>query len=252
MSAPAETRPPARSHFYTIMGAVGVAATMIGFYGTYTRPLLAGTFRGPTILHWHGAFAMGWVLLFAVQPWLVRRQAMRWHRAVGLLAITLAVGASITMIPAQYVASTRDAAAGGGDVARAMVIGALSSGLQFLLLVLAGALFVRRPTIHKRLMLLATIVLLWPAWFRWRHFLPWLPQPEWWLGVVLADSLIVVAWLRDRFTRGHIQPVLLSVGLLLMLEHLVELSLIGHPLWVSAGLRLYHALTPIVSPFTGM
>jgi hypothetical protein len=244
--------PVARSRFYVIMGLVGVAAASIGFFGTYTRPVLAGAFSGPSFLHWHGAFAMGWVLLFAVQPWFIRRNVFRLHRVFGVLGVLLAVGAAATMLPAQYVASTRDAADGGGDVARALVLGALSSGTQFLLLVFAGALHVHRPPVHKRLMLLATIVLLWPAWFRWRHFLPWVPNPDLWLGVVVADSLIVVAWLRDRLTQGRIHPVLLWVGLALMLMHLAELSLIGHPQWVAAGLRLYDALTPIVSALPGM
>lgn len=99
----ASTVMPPRSRFYVNMGLVGVGVATIGFFGTYTRPLFAGTFRGPPMLHWHGAFAMGWVLLFALQPWLIRRNVFRLHRAFGVLGVLLAIGAAVTMIPAQYV-----------------------------------------------------------------------------------------------------------------------------------------------------
>lgn len=239
----------ARSWLFIVMGAIALGAVLIGFYGTYVRPMQHGTFAAPAIVHWHGAFALGWVLLFALQPWLIRFDAVRLHRALGVLGALLALGVVTTMIPAQFFASARDAQAGGGDLARAMILGAISSATQFLLLVAGGLLYARHGTIHKRLMLLATIVVIWPAWFRWRHFLPWLPNPDLWLGVVLADSLIVVAWLHDRFTRGHIQPVLLNVGVLLILEHLWEVSIIGHPLWVKTGVRVYDALAPWLEPF---
>jgi hypothetical protein len=239
-----------RSWLFIVMGLIALSAVLIGFQGTYVRPMQSGTFKAPAIVHWHGAFAMGWVLLFAVQPWLIRYNAVRAHRWLGTIGVLLAIGVAVTMVPAQFFASTRDAMSGGGNVARAMILGAISSAAQFLLLVLGGALYARHGTIHKRLMLLATIVVIWPAWFRWRHFLPWVPNPEVWLGVVLADSLIVVAWLHDRFTRGHIQPVLLNVGVLLILEHLWEVSIIGHPLWVKTGVRVYDALAPWLDSLT--
>jgi hypothetical protein len=239
-----------RSWLFIVMGLIALSAVLIGFQGTYVRPMQSGTFKAPAIVHWHGAFAMGWVLLFAVQPWLIRYNAVRVHRWLGLIGVALAIGVAVTMVPAQFFASTRDAMSGGGNVARAMILGAISSAAQFLLLVLGGALYARHGTIHKRLLLLATIVVIWPAWFRWRHVLPWVPNPDLWLGVVLADSLIVVAWLHDRFTRGHIQPVLLNVGVLLILLHLAEVSIIGHPLWVRTGVRVYDALAPWLEPLT--
>lgn len=44
-------------------------------------------------------------------------------------------------------------------------------------LVAAGLINRRRPEVHKRLMLLATLLILWPAWFRFRHFFPGVPRP---------------------------------------------------------------------------
>lgn len=243
------TTATSRSWFYIMMGAVAVVAVSVGFFGTYIAPMARGTFEAPTIVHVHGLLAVSWVLLFATQPWLIRAGNVRTHMALGTVGVFLAFGVVVTLVLAQFYASSRDLAAGGGAMAKAMIIGVFSSGAIFLALVLAAVLYRRHPTNHKRLMLLATIVVLWPAWFRWRHLFPSVPNPELWFGVVLADSLIVVAWLRDRLVRGHIAPVLRNVGVLIILENLWEVSLIGSPRWMAVGTQTYDALAPWLTPF---
>ena len=46
---------------------------------------------------------------------------------------------------------------------------------MFVALAIAAVLLRRRPDWHKRLMLLATMVVLWPAFFRFRHLMPFVP-----------------------------------------------------------------------------
>ncbi len=82
------------------MAGVAVLAVLIGFGRTYALPMARGTFRAPWVVHLHGAFAASWVLLFAVQPLLVRWGGLRWHRRIGWIAIPVAVGVAVTMIPA--------------------------------------------------------------------------------------------------------------------------------------------------------
>lgn len=94
----------------------------------------------------------------------------------------------------------------------------------YLLLVVAAVAMRRRPDWHKRLIILATIQLLWPAFFRLRHLLPIVPQPEIWLALVLAYSPVLVAAQRDRWRYGKIHPVWLFVAPALVLEQGIEFA----------------------------
>jgi hypothetical protein len=116
----------------------------------------------------------------------------------------------------------RDLANGGGDTAISSILGMVTTGLIFGSLVVAGYVYRKKSRVHKRLLLLATIFLLWPAWFRFRHYFPSVPRPDIWFGVVLSDSLIVLALIVDKYTYGKIHPTLLYVGLLIIIENFIE------------------------------
>jgi hypothetical protein len=100
------------------------------------------------------------------------------------------------------------------------------SGLSlYLLLVIAAVAARRRADWHKRLVMLATIQVLWPAFFRLRHLLPAVPNPDIWFALVLAYLPIAVAALRDRRRCGKIHPVWLFVAPALIVEQSVEFAL---------------------------
>ena len=102
---------------------------------------------------------------------------------------------------------------------------------DFTALVAAGLLNRHRPEVHKRLMLLATLLVLWPAWFRFRHFFPSVPRPDQWFGVVCADGLILLAMLRDRLVLGRVHPVYLWVGTVVIVETATEALLFDSAGW---------------------
>jgi len=234
----------ARSPFFVFMGGVAVVATLFGFSGTYFRPLLRGEFSGSGWLHLHGALATSWVLLFAVQPVLVLRQRLGWHRRVGRIAVPLAVAVALSMIPAGLVQVRRELAQGLGDTAISAMLGVFTSGALYVGLVSAGYWTRRSPEPHARWMLLATLVVIWPAWFRFRHWLPAVPRPEFWLALVLADAWIVLSMIRDRVVRGAVHPVLLWGGLFVILEQTAEVLLFDGPAWRAAAQGLWQVLGP--------
>jgi hypothetical protein len=92
----------------------------------------------------------------------------------------------------------------------------------YLLLVIAAIAARRRADWHKRLLILATIQVLWPAFFRFRHLLPMVPQPDIWLAIVLAYFPVLFAALRDRLRYGRMHPVWLFVAPALILEQSAE------------------------------
>lgn len=88
-------------------------------------------------------------------------------------------------------------------------------------------------------MLLATILLLWPAWFRFRHIFPQVPNPEIWFAIVLADSLILISLLWDKIANGKINRTLLFTGLFIMAEHTIEAFLFDTNVWRELANKLY-------------
>jgi hypothetical protein len=117
---------------------------------------------------------------------------------------------------------------------------------MFFCLVLAGVLKRNVPEAHKRLMLLATIVVLWPAWFRFRHYFPTVPRPDIWFALVLADSLIIISWIWDKCKNGNIHPVLKYMGLFIILEQSFEVIVYDSSLWRQTAKWIFDLLRTVL------
>lgn len=230
------------SLFYLAMAFLAVAAVLVGFSTTYFGPVAAGQFRGPIITHIHGGLFFAWMVLFTLQPLLIRSDRRHLHRKLGLAALPLAVAMATSGIGVGLYAVRRDLAAGAGDIAYSSLIGVLIAMVLFVAFVATAILLRKRPAWHKRMILLATIAILWPAWFRFRHLMPWMPRPDIWLAVVLSDSLILVAVLRDQVLFRRVHPAYWIFGSALIADHIAEVLLFDSPLWRAAAKAIYSAL----------
>lgn len=230
------------SAFYLFMAGVAVLASAIGFSTTYFIPLAGARFGGPWIAHVHGLLFFAWVLLFVVQTSFARLGSMRLHRRLGLGALPMALAMALSGVGVGLYAVRRDLAAGQGDVAYSQLVGVLTTMAIFVVFVAAALRMRRRPDWHKRMALLATIAVLWPAWFRFRHLMPWLPRPDILLAVVFSDSLIVLAMIRDQLRFGQVHPAYWIFGLGLTAEHVAEVLLFDTPPWRAAARIIYTAL----------
>ena len=229
------------TRFYLGFGLVGLAVISLGFGVTYAVPMARRTFSAPWFVHLHGASALGWVILLIAQSWLVRRTRTPLHRRIGQAAVPLAVLVWASGIATAVWAAGRDLAQAG--TAATSSLGGTGTGLSiYLILVAAAVVTRRRPDWHKRLIMLATIQLLWPAFFRLRHLLPAVPNPDVWLGLVLAYLPILVAALRDRWRYGRIHPVWLWVAPAVVVEQGLELIFFDHPALRPFGQWLYALL----------
>lgn len=228
--------------FYVAMALLALAVALTGFATTFFLPLSQGTFKAPAVVYFHGAFTFGWIALFILQPSLIRVGAYRTHIALGMAGALLALAVAVTGVLVGTYAAERDLAAGLGEVATSTLLGVCTSMTIFLSLVTAGIFLRARSEVHKRLMLLATIVVLWPAWFRFRHYFPGVPHPDLVFGVLAADSLILVAMLRDRLALGQIHPVYLFVGSAIFAENLLEILLFDTPPWRAVAHALFGLL----------
>lgn len=224
---------------FTIIGMIGIAAVLIGFSKTFIIPVSNASFHAPAIIYIHGFFAFSWIILFLFQAYLIKAENWTLHMTTGMLGVLIAVGVAVTIPMVGAYQVEKDLAQGLGDSAISTILGTFTAALMFFSLVLAGLHFRKNPEVHKRLMLLATIAVLWPAWFRFRHFFPSVANPEIWFALVLADSLIIFAWIWEKIANGRIHRTLLYVGSFIILEQTFEILTFDTETWRAIAKPLY-------------
>ena len=228
--------------FYVAFAWVAIVAAVAGFSTTYWMPMARRTFAGPAIAHIHGLFLASWIALLTAQVHFARAKKIRVHQRLGNLSLPLALAMTLSGYAIGMFATRRDVANRVGDFPYSGLIGTVS-GMTILLAFVGAAYATRkRPDWHKRFMLLATVAVLWPAWFRWRHFMPWVPWPDFWLGFVVSDSLIVIAAVRDRLKFGRVHPVYAWFGSALMAEQLFEILAFDSGPWRVVAKNLFDLL----------
>ncbi len=155
-----------RRYDKVFFGCMVVLLLLIAFVGFARSYYLAGVFRAhlpAPILHIHGALNTSWMLLLLVQAFLVSAKKIKWHMTLGIAGFSLAV----VMVGVGFVVSANQLHRYAHDP------GILSfETIPFLeqvsFAVLAGAAFAlrKKAAAHKRLILLATIVMMAAAFSR--------------------------------------------------------------------------------------
>lgn len=230
------------TRFYLGFGFAGLLVVALGFGFTYVAPMVQRTFSAPWFVHLHGGVALSWIFLFIAQAKLVRSHRTPLHRRLGQVALPLAVAVWTTGIATALWAAERDLPEQ-GTAATSSLAGTFSGLSLYLLLVATAVGTRRRPGWHKRLIMLATIQLLWPAFFRLRHYLPTIPDPEIWFALVLAYSPVLVAAIRDQRCYRSIHPVWLFVAPALIIEQSMESAFFDRGPMRHLGQWLYAILT---------
>ena len=228
--------------FYRLAALLAVLVAVTGFFLTYIQPMAQGRFTGPSWSHVHGSLLAGWLALMVAQTSLVGMN-LRLHRRLGWTALALAPAITASTFAIAVEAAQRDVAAGGGPDAVSGILGSLTATTIFLLLVLAAIAMRKRPQWHKRIMFIATVAILWPAWFRWRHFLPGMPRPDISLGLILAYAPIIIAMIRDRLRFGAVHPAYWLLGLGLIAEQSLEVFAFDTPIWRAVAQTLFAVLS---------
>ena len=225
-----------RSRFFQLMSVACLVVALIGFSPTFFFPLIGGTFARAPVAYVHAILFFAWLIFFIAQASLIRGRNVSVHRRLGWLGAALATAIVIVGVPASLDSLHRGLANRGEDtrVLRDFV-GNLLSFLIFGALV-AAALVLRRDTAtHKRLLLLATISILAPAWNRFALFLPAGVNPVVFMAMLYVPLLVAIA--HDFLTHKRVHPVYLWVGCLFIAW---DLSFLFGP--ESAWVRVAHWL----------
>src|SRR5882757_3710293 len=225
-------------YFYFYMALACMAVAFLGFAPTYFVPLASRSFSASPVVHFHGLLFFAWTIFFAFQTWLAASGKITRHRTIGMIGVSMATAMTIFGFLVAVNAMKRSAAIGQTNEGIAFAIVPLSGILFFAVVFILAIANVRRPEIHKRLMLLAGISLLDAAVARW--FLTFLappgplgppPVPVTIAPALVAYLLLVVAIVHDWRTRGRPHPAYLYGGAALIAVKLLNWPISLTPAW---------------------
>jgi hypothetical protein len=211
--------------FYVWMSMACVLTAFLGFIPTYFGPLAAGQFKANPVVHLHGMFFFGWTLFALAQASLIPGRRVALHRSLGVVGVSLATVLVMLGLLAAMNALKVGIATGYAEESLAFLIVPISILIPFAVLFTLGVANTRKPELHKRLMLLATISLLNAPVAR--PLLVWVwpvvppAQPPVWINVPacwLSYLLILPAMYYDWRTRGRPHAVYLIALPILLLQ----------------------------------
>jgi hypothetical protein len=227
-------RSTARSRFFLYLTLAFIAIAIAGFSTTFIAPLARGIFSAPLVIHVHGALLFGWLAFLLVQASLIQSRSVHLHRRIGWFGAILCVAIIVSGVLVGLFATRRDLATGVEGPIVGNFVNILIEMVLFGSLV-GTAIFLRRDTeSHKRLLVLATISILGPAWLRFRHFMPFVPNPFVTFSII-ADSLLLVVIARDWIAYKRVHPVYIWAGGAMVIVHAIELSAIDSQTWLHLG-----------------
>ena len=143
------------NRFYTTMGVVALVVALVGFNSTF-RGTVAGRAEITPLVHVHGALFGAWLWLFILQSRLIGSGRIALHRRLGVLGAGLALAMIVVGFRVSIAAAQRGFKIDRAQDPLGFLVFPLGDLLSFTVLVALALWFRRRPTAHKRLMLLAT------------------------------------------------------------------------------------------------
>jgi uncharacterized membrane protein len=230
MVAPVIKLPAERSRYFLTAAFLALAVVLIGFWKTFILPSFQGTFTAPSVIYIHGALLFAWTLFLVTQSILIRRKNLKLHRKLGWAGPVLMIGVAVSTTASGVYVLRRDVAEQ-THIAISSFLGTLTTPIIFAILVTAGIIYRRRPEIHKRLMLLAMISIIWAAFGRFRHYFPPFEQAMLVFQGIIPTSMVFLVMLWEKFTRGRIHPVYFYAGLPLVAEAAAEIYFFDSSGW---------------------
>lgn len=221
---------PRAQWFYPAMAAIAAIVIFAGFARTYYLKEWFGTPSLPWLLHLHGALMTAWIALFLGQTLLVESGRTDIHRRLGVFGGMLAA-AIVVVGPMVAVHAARLGHSPGPAInPLAFMVVPLGDIVVFAVLVGAALYLRRRPELHKRLMLVATIAILGAGVGRW-PVSPAMKTPLLFFGV--PDLILLGCIAYDYAKTRRLNPAFLWGGLLLIASHPLRLMLSGTAAWMS-------------------
>ena len=183
-----------------------LAVVLTGFGPTFLLRILFDVPDIPTYLILHGAVSTTWFVLLFVQSLLVGRGSLKLHGRLGMGGVVVALAMVVSGVQTSLGMIPRRLADGMHlDAAELEFLGLISSAnfaffLVFPTLVLLAVLSRRRPDVHRRLMLVASISILGPAAIRISSWFGEIPNP---ITPIIVFGFLAALVFYDISTRGR-------------------------------------------------
>ena len=230
MSTVAAPMNPDRT-FFTTMSAMVLAMVFIGFAPTFfLKEALDAPDLSPRV-HVHAMFFTAWPLLFLGQALLIRGRNYALHRTLGVAGLCLVVGIVIT----GYIVVLGKPRFSSFE--RAFIFTPMLSLLLFPLFVAAAIRFRRDAGTHKRLMLLATILLIGGVARRALHLVG--IEAGLYETHFIAYALFLLPLVIYDVTRLHrLHPATAWGGAILLLRHALQATVAYTEQWQHFAARI--------------
>ena len=234
--APSRSRAAGRL-FYVALALLVCAIVATGFGPRFYAVLVLGESR-PWIIHVHGVVYVGWLVILVTQSVLAARGRIALHRRLGNFGIAYGVLVILVGLLVSFIAPALHVRAGEWTMDQAAGFLPIPLGDMVLFGSAFGAAIAyrRRPEIHKRLMLLAAVALMFAAVGRvWFVNTMSVELPLWYSPVLVAMGY-------DLYKRRRIHPVYI-IGIVVMAAGLVRIPFGQSETWLPLGRAL---LAPLV------
>jgi hypothetical protein len=215
--------------FFSAMIVALWAAVLYGFARTYFLAGMLSASLPNHLIHIHGAAFTLWMVLLVVQSALISAKKVAWHRTLGMAGMGLAVAMVVLGVLAATDSLRRGAAPLGLDAKTFFVI-PISAIAMFAVLVYFAYRARRKPAVHKRLILIATIDIAGAAFARWPIAILQAKPPLLNL-VTLAFLLAIVGY--DLVSLRRVQKTTIWASLFVMVVQLVRVPIGFTPAWHS-------------------
>lgn len=223
-------------YFFVAMASLFPIMAIIGFTPDY-QMISAQGLKVYWFLHVHGSIMASWLLVFLAQAILAAKGNLKFHRKLGLISVVLGVlvflsiGIAIVHAKIAYSPPVGDADAWG--ILSQQLYGFLLFGLLFTWGILAR----KNAAVHKRLLLLATLVLIQAAVDRIR-FLPGINEALY-IRFIYLDALLIPLFIYDLLAIKHIHKItMIGTACIVFLQLMVTMAW-GSPIWNKLAYNMF-------------
>ena len=216
--------------FFGGMAVALLLVTLIGFAPSYYFSYFTTAPALRPILHIHGVVFTAWMLLYALQTWLVGARRVEVHRRMGLFGASLAVVVYVLGVVTAIAMARAHLSMPGPS--GPPVIFSLTAINAFGVLCGSAILLRRRSAHHKRLMFLSTVALATTPLARITRMTTAAVTPP--IGGILLTELFLGALIAfDLRKSGRLHPATIGGGLFFVASQVFRVTFGHTAIWQS-------------------
>jgi hypothetical protein len=219
--------------FFLAVAVLFPVITIVGFAPSY---YFKTVFNGPPLpsllVHAHGLVMSLWIVLFAVQTYLISSKRIRLHMTLGIFGVALAISMIVIGVMTGYASARRGVGFPGYTPIEFLIV-PIGDMITFAILFFAAIYYRKNAANHKRLMLVTVLNFLAPSIAR-------LPFPFildlgtiWFFGVPAVISFVMLA--ADTYRTGKLNRAFAAGIALMVVSGPVRMAIARTDAWAEVA-----------------